>query len=241
MALHKVKLLLLFFVLCSCAKRLKAPMNRFVTPEIVGSGAKVDVNFFTSSNGSLNFSNNRVDNPLEMGLAKGRGIDAAIGIMNYVDLFWSQPHDSVATIGLRYQILGRSNKEKKSLGHKLLVSFSYGDDRDELTSPYEIDLKMTVTEYLITYGYRFKTWAMIYGGLSVANYKFLGTFKNRPGGFNSDVFDYEANWTPTAYAGAVLNYTRIGFKLETGFQRIVWSNTEPFINYSVGYGMYITY
>jgi len=236
-----IKLIIICFIFSSCAKRIKAPMTRFVSPEIVGVGAKVEVSFFNSSTGILNFKNNRTDNPLNMGISKGRGIDAAIGIKNYVDIFWNQSHDSVATVGLRYQILGRSPKNTYTVGHKLLASFSYGDDRDELETPYQTNLKMTVTDFLLTYGYRFKSWFMLYGGVSLSNYDFSGNILNAPGGFNSNSFYYEAKTTPTVYLGTHFNYTRIGTKVELGFQRIKWTNTLPFINYTIGYGMYITY
>lgn len=217
-------LLSLFFILTSCAQRIKVPINRLVSPEAIGRGANVEYREMGFSSGVLDFSNNSTENPLIMGTSKDTEFYLNLGISNNADIFVRVPEESSSLIGVKVQVIGEPGKAGAA-GHKLAFTIGKGNESDTFDQTFQIDLKSDVTDFALIHGYRTSPYFMFYDGISISNYHFKGDIKGSTG-LNSDTIDYRAKNILGAHAGVILGSNSFMLKLEVAAQKIEWSHTE---------------
>lgn len=233
MNLMRILLLLIFTnLLFSCAQRIKVPINRFHSPEVIGGGAEIEYREVTFSSGVLDFTNSSTTNPLTMGTSKDQEFYLGMGISPSVDLFVRVPEESSSLLGLKIQLLGSSIKEA-SEGHKLAFTLGMGSERDTFDQTFKIELKSDVTDYSLVHGYRFHPKFMIYEGISISNYSFEGRVIGTTG-LSSDEINYSAKNILGAHVGAVFGGAGLKLKMEISSQKIEWSHTESKLYQSFG-------
>ena len=216
--------LVLFLLLSSCAQRIKVPINRMISPEAIGKGAKVEVREMGFSSGILDFSDNSTANALVMGTSNDKEFYLAVGIAQRADLFVRVPEESSSLIGLKVQVLGQSLKAN-SAGHSLSFSLGMGSERDKFEQTFSIDLKSDVTDFSLIHGYRMGPSVLLYDGISVSHYTFDGTISGTTG-LSSNEISYAAKNILGAHVGAIFGGSGMQLKLELATQKIEWSNTD---------------
>jgi hypothetical protein len=217
-------LIFLFSIFSSCAQRIKVPINRFISPEGIGSGFQMAYQDTGHSSGVLDFANNNTNNSLKMSSANEEALYLGVGIAPTVDLFVKVHKESSSLIGLKVQVFGTPLKEI-AVGHKLAFTMATGSERDEFDDTFTIELKSDVTDYSLIYGYRSSESMMMYLGVSTSNYSFEGTIKGNHGLSNGDI-DYQARNIQGAHIGAMLGGASFNLKAEYATQKIKWTNTE---------------
>lgn len=221
-----MRVLALFSILLmvGCAQRIKVPINRMMSPEVIGKGAEVEYRDIGWSQGVLDFTDNSVTNPLIMSTLKEEEFYLGLGVAENADLFVRVPKESSSMIGLKVQVLGKGMKSLEA-GHKLAFTLAMGSERDEFDQVFTIDLKSDVTDYSVLHGYRVSNLLLLYDGVSITNFRFQGNVKGT-NGLDSSTIDYSAKNIIGAYGGAVLGSHQLKLKLELAAQIIEWENTE---------------
>ncbi|MAX65778.1 MAG: hypothetical protein QF441_00325 [Bacteriovoracaceae bacterium] len=222
-----MKVLAFFIIwgtLLGCAQRIKVPINRMLSPEAIGKGAKVEYREIGYSSGVLDFSNNSTENALIMGTAKDQEFNLDLGIAPNADIFIKVPEESSSVVGIKVQVLGNSLKAMEA-GHKLAFTLGMGSERDSFDQTFKIDLKSDVNEFSLIHGYRLSPLLLIYDGISLSNYYFEGKIENS-GSLDKDNFEYTAKNIIGAHVGVILGGSGLQLKLEVASQKIAWSNTE---------------
>lgn len=231
----KVFFLIFTLFLTSCAQRIKVPINRMMTPEVLGGGMGAEYQEVGFSSGQLDFSDDDTDNALIMSQVQERIFHLDLGPVDKMDIFADVPKESSTRVGVKVQILGEPEKKRKE-GHLLAFTLATGSAQDTFDSDYEIKLKSNLEDYSIIHGYRFNENVMIYEGLSITSYTFKGNIEN-PGSLNSSTFKYSAENTLGLHAGVAFGATGIKAKAEIAAQQIKWSNTAAETFYSFGYSL----
>lgn len=224
--------LILSNLLFSCAQRIKVPINRFHSPEVIGGGAEFEYRQVGFSSGVLDFTNSNTNNALTMGTSKDDEFYLGVGLSPSVDLFVRVPEESSSLLGIKIQLLGGGIKDAGD-GHKLALTLGMGSERDTFDQTFQIELKSDVTDYSIVHGYRFHSKFLVYEGISISNYSFEGRVLGTTG-LNSDQIDYSAQNILGAHAGAVIGGAGLKLKIEIAAQKIEWSNTESKLYQSFG-------
>jgi hypothetical protein len=216
--------LVLILTLSSCAQRIKVPINRMISPEAIGKGAKVEVREMGFSSGVLDFSDNSTSNPLVMGTTNDKEFYLAVGVAQKADLFVRVPEESSSLIGIKVQVLGEPLKASAA-GHSLSFSLGMGSERDKFEQTFSIDLKSDVSDFSLIHGYRMGPSVLLYDGISVSHYSFDGTISGTTG-LSSDELRYSAENILGAHLGAIVGGSGMQVMLELATQKIEWTNTE---------------
>jgi len=240
MTLMKVALMLLIFIFCSCAQRIKVPINRTISPEAIGSGFEVEYKKTGFSHGVLQFENGEVDNPLLMGKLQEDELYLGVGISRNADIFVKIPKESATLLGLKVQVMGSPSKDRK-VGHNLAFTLAMGAERDDFDDVVQIELKSDVQDYSIIHGYRFNDMFMVYEGISLSNFTFSGKISDAPASFSDDQFTYQANNIIGGHAGIEAGGAAFKVRIEYGVQQITWSNTEKKTFSFLGYSLSSTF
>ena len=227
--------LILLFV-SSCAQRIKAPINRMISPEAIGYGLNMEYKQTGVSEGLLDFVGSRTDNPLKMGKIMNRELVLGLGVARTADIFIRIPEQSTSLLGIKVQVVGDPSKAQAS-GHKVAFTLAMGAERDSFKGTYDVKLKSDAQDFSIIHGYRPNSWLLLYDSISLTNYRIQGTVENATPSFNSDEFDYAADNILGLQGGMELGGANFKLKLELAFQRITWSNTETKNYTSFGYAL----
>ncbi len=227
--------LFLFFILVSCAQRIKVPINRFLNPEAIGGGIQVEYQDTGLSSGILNFEDNSSSNPLSLTKIREESGYLGLSLSKKADLFFKIQNESSSLIGLKVQVLGGSFKEA-ILGNSLSFSLALGNERDTFDSTFQIRLRADVTDYSLIHGYRFSPNFIIYDGVSLSNYSFEGSIIGETS-LDSNRLDYSARNILGAHIGAIYGSQSLNLKLELATQRIVWTNTDERLFYHLGFAL----
>ena len=214
----------LFIFLQSCSQRIKVPVNRMMSPEAIGRGAKVSYRKTGYSQGILQFTNNDTDNPLVMSTTQDNEFYMGLGISQEADLFIRVPEESSSLIGLKVQIMGAPAKANAA-GHSLAFTLAMGSERDEFEDVFTIDLKSDVRDYAFLHGYRMSPLLLLYDGVSLTNFRFQGKVKGATG-LNSNIIDYSAKNILGAFGGVILGAHDLNLTVEAAAQVIEGENTE---------------
>lgn len=186
----------IFLFLFSCAQRIKVPVNRMISPEVIGGGADLEYKQMGFSQGLLDFSGSETDNPLLMSAIKNRELFLGFGISHNADIFLKIPEQSTSMLGIKVQLLGEPSKARAE-GHKLSFSLAMGTERDSFEGTYDVQLNADAQDYSLIHGYRFSPMLLVYEGLTFSKYVFEGTIENATSAFDSDKFSYKAYcWRP---------------------------------------------
>ena len=225
----------ILILLCSCAQRMKIPINRFSSPEVIGGGVGVEYQSTGFSVGQLDFSNNDVDNPLVVSTTTEESFHLDLGVVDKMDIFIDVPKQSSSRVGVKIQLLGDPEKAKKE-GHQFAFTLATGSAHDEFESGFTIDLKSRMQDYSIIHGYRINEVVAVYEGISLTTFEFDGKIQN-PGSLNGNTIDYKAKDTLGVFAGLTFGTTGIKAKAEFAGQYVRWTNTDPKLVYSFGYSL----
>lgn len=227
---------ILIFV-SSCAQRMKIPINRMQSPEVIGGGVGLSIRQEGLSIGGLDFGDGDTDNPLVMSSTDGRGMVLDMGVGEMTDLYWRMPNESAGILGLKIQLMGDSLK-KGSTGHKMAIAFGKGVERDVYDdSGYKIGLNVDMQDYALIHGYRFSQDLMFYDSFSLMNYEFEGDIKETPQTLSGSSINYNAHSTMGLHLGLIIGTLPFNFMIEFGMQRVSWTNTESATFYSFGYAL----
>ena len=226
-------LLLFIFIFCvSCAQRIKVPINRFISPEAIGTGLQVEYQETGVSVGKLDFSDNSSSNALGMLKTSDRAAYLGGGISQSVDLFVKVHKESSSLLGIKVQVMGEPYKAAAS-GNKLAFTLAKGSERDTFEESFEIELKSDVTDYSIVHGYRFNSLVLLYDGISLSNYEFEGTISGATGLDSNDI-SYRAHNIIGVHVGILLGSPTLNFKAEFASQKIEWTNTDSKLFHNIG-------
>lgn len=225
----------LLIILCSCAKRIKVPINRFETSESLGSGGEIELRQGTHSHGQLDLSDGDLDNPLEMGTSKGQGLGLTAALGESLDLMWRVPHEAPTIIGAKVQVLGSPEKSAGS-GNTLSIAFGMGADRDTFDGEPSIKMKYDIQDYMILHGYRLTPNFTIYDGLSISTYEFEGELSSEDDeDLDGETLEYTAENIIGFWVGGMYTNHPIKAKFEIALQKIEWDYTESKMFYAFGY------
>ncbi len=235
MEIMKPILIILFTLsLISCAQRIKVPINRMMTPEVIGGGAEIEYQRIGFAQSRLDFTGGRTDNPLGFtSVVANRTLYMAAGVSQNVDLFVKVPQESSSLLGLKVQLLGSPSKTRNNT-HQFAFTIAVGSERDSFEGSYEIELKSDVRDFSLIYGYRLNQLFIAYSSISLSNYHFQGDVKDGGGVLIDDEIDYEAQNILGAQAGFEFGGETFSLKLELAAQKIKWTNTEEELLYSSG-------
>jgi hypothetical protein len=212
-----------------------------ISPEAIGFGMELDYRYTSFSEGLIDFSNNRVDNALEMQTVReGEGL-VGFGIAKNADIFIKVPKESASMLGMKIQLLGTSSKDR-SEGNKLSLAYAQGAVRDVYKGDgFKINLKSDVSEISLIHGYRFSPLVMLYEGLTIGSYEFSGVIEEAPATITASQVEYRASNVLGLHIGLELGGTNFKSKVETGYQKIKWSNTEAKNIYALSYSLGVTF
>ena len=227
---------LLILIFSSCAQRIKAPVNRMISPEAIGYGLEMEYKQTGVSEGLLDFTGSRTDNPLKMGQIMNREFLLGLGVAQRADIFIRLPEQSTSLLGVKIQVLGEPTKAR-SEGHKLAFTLAMGAERDSFEGTYDVKLKSDAQDFSIIHGYRPNSWLLLYDSISLTKYRIQGTIENANPSFSTNEFDYTAENILGLQGGIELGGSSFKLKLELAFQRITWSNTDTKNYTSFGYAL----
>lgn len=231
----------ILILLCSCSQRMKVPINRMISPEVIGFGMDLEYRNMAYSEGLLDFTDNKVDNPLQIQKAVDREVYMAFGIASNADLFIKVPKESSSMLGIKVQVMGASSKNRNG-SHQLAFTLARGAERDTFTGDaLRINLKSDVGEFGVIHGYRFSPFVLLYEGITLSKYEFTGFIKNAPATFSDSEIEYIASNTLGAHIGLELGGINFKSKFELGYQRIDWSNTPSKSLYAFSYAIGATF
>ena len=236
--MNRLYILLFIIFSTSCAQRLKVPINRMTSPEVVGRGMEVQVDQVGFSNGILNLAEGK-NSPLIMSTVSERALHLGIGIAEKLDVFINIPKESSSRFGIKIQLLGGSEKSRSS-GHKLAMILATGNSTDLYTVDYKINISADLKDYALVHGYRFNENVLIYESVSITNYEFNGNIIGASD-LNYNLINYKANNTLGVAVGVSLGPPSLKFKGELAYQRIEWSNTVAKNSFSLGYSLTATW
>lgn len=232
---------LLFLLFISCAQRMKVPINKMISPEVIGYGMDLEYRYTSFSEGLLDFSDNSVDNPLQLQTARDQEVFLGFGIAQNTDIFVKVPKESSSMLGLKIQLLGASSKNR-NIANQLAITYARGAARDTFTGDsLRINLKSDVSEFSVIHGYRFSPFAMIYESISIGNYEFSGFIESSPAVFSDSQIEYKAANVLGAHIGLELGGINLKSRIELGYQRIKWSNTDTKSLYALSYSLGVTF
>lgn len=192
------------------------------------------------SQGLLDFSGSKTDNPLKMSTVQERELYLALGVTSSIDLFYKIPKQSAAIYGAKIQVLGQPSKTRNA-GHKLAFTLGMGADRDNFEGTYDVKLKVDTYEVSVIHGYRFSPLLLFYDGISLSKFNFSGKIENASSAFEDDDFEYVADVIVGAHAGIEFGGEQFKLKLEYAAQRIDWSHTDPELHHGLSYSLGIAF
>lgn len=237
----KLSLFFTLFIVVSCTQRLKVPINRMASPEVIGGGAELEFQRIGFSQARLDFNGGRTDNPLKMtGVVSNRVLHMAAGVSQNVDVFVKVPQESSSLLGIKVQLVGTSSKFRNNT-HQFAFTLATGSERDSFEGPFEIDLKSDVKDYSLIYGYRFNEYFLAYTSVSLSDYKFRGDIKDSGGTLLDDSINYRAQNILGAQAGVDFGFPGFSLKYEFAIQKIRWTNSEEKVLYSNGLAIKAAY
>jgi len=236
----KFIILVFIFSIIGCSQRIKVPINRMMTPEVIGKGIDLEYEQIGFSEGRLDFTNSETDNALLMGGASNRSLYMALGIADNTDIFIKVPQESSSLLGIKVQIIGTPSKVR-SVGNQLAFTIAMGSERDTFEGQYNINLKSDVKDYSLIYGYRANELALVYASFSISHYSFEGNIKGASAVLNSDEIDYQAQNVLGGQLGIELGGPSFALKAEISAQKIKWSNTEEQLLYFSGLALRSTF
>ncbi|MCO4753356.1 MAG: hypothetical protein KC478_02685 [Bacteriovoracaceae bacterium] len=225
-----------FLILSSCTQRIKAPINRMISPEAIGHGAEIEYKQMGFSEGLLDFSGSKTDNALTMGSVANRELYLALGVAQKADIFIRIPEQSTSLLGVKVQVLGEPSKGR-SEGHKLAFSVAMGAERDSFEGTYDVKLKSNAQDFSLIHGYRLNSMILLYDSITYSKYNFEGTIENAGPSFSSNEFDYTAEKILGLQGGVEVGGSSFKLKLEMAFQKISWTHTESKTYTSFGYSL----
>jgi hypothetical protein len=229
-----IQILLLILVTISCTQRIKVPINRMMTPEVIGGGAEIEFQRIGYAQSRLDFTGGRTDNPLGFtSVVSNRTLYMAAGVSQNVDLFVRIPQESSSLLGLKVQLIGVPSKIRNN-SHQFAFTVAVGSERDSFEGAYEIDLKSDVRDLGLIYGYRLNHLFIGYTSVSLSSYHFRGDVKDGGGVLIDDKIDYEAQNILGGQMGFEFGGETFSLKLELAAQKIKWTNTEEELLYSSG-------
>lgn len=236
--MNRFYIFILVLLFSSCAQRLKVPINRMISPEVIGKGMEVQYDQIGFSSGILNLAEGQ-DSSLLFSQVNERALHLGIGLVDKLDIFVNIPKESSSRVGLKIQLLGAPEKVR-SAGNKLALILATGSSTDIYTVDYKINIASELKDYALIHGYRFSENLLVYESLSITNYEFHGTIVGN-NDLNFNKIKYYANNTIGLAIGAVLGPPSLKAKAELAMQRIFWSHTEAKNAYSLGYSLTATW
>lgn len=234
----RIYFFILIIFISSCAQRIKVPINRMISPEVVGQGLEVQYDQVGYSNGILNLADGQ-NSPLIMSTVSERALHLGIGIVDKLDIFMNIPKESSSRAGLKIQLLGSPEKARSS-GNKLALILATGSSTDLYTVDYKINIAADLKDYALIHGYRFNENFLLYESLSITNYEFNGTIVGN-NDLNYSSIKYTASNIFGVAVGVVLGPPSLKVKGELAAQKVEWSNTEAKTSYSFGYSLTATW
>lgn len=229
-------ILILLFISSGCATKYVLPGNRFISPESVGGGLKVqaEIQQEAAKLATLDVSGGQTNNRLQYSDQTRMGYFFGISLFEQMDFIWYQAASSVSFIGTRIQLIGGS-KTSRTAGHKLSITAAIGGNEHEIDSgDPKIEFDMAGQDFSIIHGYRINEYVMFYDTLSLTNISFDGTLKSK-----DPLFDgLEVNSSVKmmgVYAGIELSYNQLMAKLECGYQSIEAKHTPNRSGVRIGY------
>lgn len=231
----KLSFLVFFILFSSCAQRIKVPVNRMNTSEVLGKGMELEYRQMGLSEGKLDFTDNRTDNALIMSTVSEEELYIGFGLSRRVDLFVRVPKQSSTLVGLKIQVFGTPSSER-SPGNQLAFTLATGSARDTFEQSFKIKLKSDIRDYSIIHGYRLNEYILFYDGLSLSHYDFEGSISGAVG-LSSDELNYSAKNILGAHIGVELGGASFKMKLESAAQKILWTNTEEKLLYTFAYSL----
>jgi hypothetical protein len=236
----KLLIFIFIFTIIGCSQRIKVPINRMITPEVIGHGVDLEYDQIGFSEGKLDFSNSETDNPLLMGAVSNRSLYMALGIAPNADIFVKVPQESSSLLGIKVQIIGLPSKQRAT-GSQLAFTIAMGSERDTFEGQYKINLKSDVKDYSLIYGYRTGTMSLIYASVSVSHYDFEGSIEGASAVLTSDEINYGAKNIMGGQLGLELGGSSFALKAEVSAQKIKWTNTEEKLLYFTGLALRSTF
>lgn len=236
--MKSVQVFILIIFSISCAQRIKVPINRMISPEVVGGGLEVQYDQVGFSNGILNLAQGQ-DSPLIMSIVSERALHLGIGVVDKLDIFINIPKESSSRAGIKVQLLGASEKARSS-GNKLALLLATGSSTDLYTVDYKINISTSLKDYSLIHGYRFSENLLLYESISLTNYEFNGTISGN-NDLNFNKINYSASSILGVAVGVVFGPPSLKIKGELATQRVEWSHTEAKTSYSLGYSLTATW
>tara|TARA_Y100000768_G_scaffold388962_1_gene389335 strand:+ start:763 stop:1542 length:780 start_codon:yes stop_codon:yes gene_type:complete len=247
-----------FFILilsASCSKiKITTPASNFVSPEAQGKLLSGGVRLIqqAGTEGTVSFSNDSTENPLELRNNVTPLAGAAdLGILEKLDLV-VKGHSSAASVYmLKYQVLGDSRLEAQKGNQSLSFGVGYGeleqgqrDDSDSIIEQSSDGVEAAINESLLElsliYGYRPQEDTLTYIGLHALRQNFdfeLSSDSNAT--LDQEKFDIQT-WAYGLSLGAVRYFSSNYYaNLEISAQRTDYDNNDPttfgFFTLAIGY------
>ncbi|MCT4643295.1 MAG: hypothetical protein N4A33_13470 [Bacteriovoracaceae bacterium] len=237
--MRKVFVFLVCIFLVGCAQRMKLPINRGVSPEVIGVGAGLSMGSSGVAHSSLDIDSttNDLSGSVSTSVVRESGYDIQLGVARQFEAFAKFMSETPTLYGVKVQFWGLPKKEKQA-GHKMTFTFASGSSTDQYDdSGIEIELASKVQDYSFIYGYRFDEKHLVYSSLSITDYRFKGKIKNPPLAFTTSRFSYTAKSIKTLAVGSFHDFSVIGMNLEVALQKLKFTNSSEKTNFSFLYGL----
>lgn len=235
--LNPFDFILILLLICSgCATKYVLPGNRFISPESVGGGLKVQAEIQQQSAklATLDVSGGQTNNRLQYTDQNRMGYFFGVSFFEQMDFLWYQTASSVSFIGTRIQLIGGS-KASKASGHKLSITAAIGGNEHEIDNgDPKIEFDMSGQDFSIIHGYRINEYVMFYDTLSLTNISFDGTLKSKDSFFDGLEVNSSIKMMGV-YAGMEFSYNQVMAKLECGYQTIEAKHTPNRSGIKIGY------
>lgn len=216
---------------------MKVPINRMQSPEVIGGGIEVEYKQVGFSEGQLDLSNNKTDDPLLMSTTRDQEFYFTLGLADNADIYVKVPEESASMIGIKIQVLGASSKNR-NITHQLAFILGMGAERDSFSGGgLNIELKSDAKEFGLIHGFRYSEWILIYEGITLSQYEFSGLIENAPATFSDSEFEYKASNIFGFHVGLELGSVNFKSRAEIGYQNINWTSTGAKSFYSFGYSL----
>lgn len=250
-------ILLLTLVFTSCAKiKINTPSSRFISPEANGNllDGSVRLSGSSGTEGTLDFDNNKTDNPLELrNNVTGLGFDIDLGVIDKLDFIIKGSAYAPTVYTLKYQILGDPRSTAQKGNQSLSVTAGYGvnveDQSESDTSIFndsndntDAEIEQSLMEFSVIYGIRpqsLKRDGLFYASIQASKHdvNFEITKSDNPS-LEGETFSLNT-WGYGFSLGAIRYFEKYYSNIEISAQKTDWTNNNPmtyaFFSLAMGY------
>ncbi|MBY0516702.1 MAG: hypothetical protein K2P81_07335, partial [Bacteriovoracaceae bacterium] len=204
--------------LAGCATKLRAPINRMVSPETVGGAFNTELEL-----SSLNQVEGKVDvsqstpYPIQFSPVSSMGYFAALSMADSFDITWQHTASAPSMLGIKWQFLGGS-LQSAGAGHSMALTAAIGGNEHEIDGNPKITFKVGATDYALIHGFWLAPFWQIFESVGYSHYTYDGELSGSPSGDFS-----ESGKLLSLAAGTAILFKPFRIKTEISSVQADWS------------------